>query len=124
MSDERTRAEYYEEHKDDPDEWGEPEPAKPRRRRASMVSVRLAPEEIVIIRTAADERGMSVSEFLRSTALNAAQHHRDQLVILPVIAPSSQHQPGVDVRMLAVPRDADISKIGETPSVSEELAVV
>lgn len=124
MSDERTRAEYYEEHKDDPDEWGEPQPAKPRRRRASMVSVRLAPEEIVIIRTAADERGMSVSEFLRSTALSAAQRHRDQLFIFPIVIPSSQHQPGVNVRVLAAPRDADISKIGETPRGSEKLAAV
>jgi hypothetical protein len=44
----------------------------PRRRLASMVSVRPAPEEPVVIRQAAESAGLSVSAFRRQAALGAA----------------------------------------------------
>lgn len=69
---ERERAAHYEANRDDPAEWGEPTLAKPRRRLASMISVRLAPEQIDLIREAAERQGMSVSAFLRSAALDEA----------------------------------------------------
>src|SRR5437764_2803255 len=71
--DERERTTYYEAHKDDPDEWGTPLSPKPRRRLASMFSVRLAPQELALVRSAAEERGLSVSSFLRMAALKEAQ---------------------------------------------------
>jgi len=73
--DERERTAHYETHMDDPEEWDEPEPlpAKPRRRLASMFSVRLAPQELALVRAAAEERGLSVSAYLRMAALKEAQ---------------------------------------------------
>lgn len=67
-------ADYYQAHKDDPDEWGEAEPApKSRRRRlVAMISVRFSPEEEQAVRRAAREVGKSVSNFIRQAALKAA----------------------------------------------------
>jgi hypothetical protein len=67
-------AEYYQQHKDDPDEWGEPVERKPSRRLASMVSVRLAPEELDRIRQAAEDAGESVSNFIRRAALDRSTY--------------------------------------------------
>jgi Family of unknown function (DUF6290) len=69
-------AEYYQAHKDDPQEWGEPQPApKSRRRRlVAMISVRFTPEEEQAIRRAAQKTGNSVSNFIRQAALKAAGH--------------------------------------------------
>jgi hypothetical protein len=68
-------AEYYQAHKDDPGEWGEPEPAKrsKKRRLAAMISARFAPEEEELVRRAAAERGESVSRFVREAALREAR---------------------------------------------------
>jgi hypothetical protein len=69
-------AEYYQAHKDDPQEWGEPQPApKSRRRRlVAMISVRFTPEEEQAVRQAAQKTGNSVSNFIRQAALKAAGH--------------------------------------------------
>jgi hypothetical protein len=68
-------AEYYQAHKDDPEEWAEPrvgrKPAK--RRLAAMISVRFTPEEEDLVRQAATERGESVSHFVRTAALSQAR---------------------------------------------------
>lgn len=73
MENEQERAAYYEAHRgDDLDEWDEAAPAKPRRRLAAMVSVRLAPEELDAVRAAAAQRGTSLSAFLRMAALTEA----------------------------------------------------
>ena len=65
-------AQYYQAHKDDEDEWGEPEsgPGRPRRRLASMISVRFSPAEARVIRAEAERRGQSVSQFIRHAALS------------------------------------------------------
>jgi hypothetical protein len=71
MSDE----EYFQGHKDDTDEWGEPEPpAGPneKRRLAAMVSVRLSPGESDAIRKVAAARQMTLSGFMRQAALAEA----------------------------------------------------
>jgi uncharacterized protein (DUF1778 family) len=73
MSEERERAAYYEAHKDQPDDWGEPTKSKARRRLASMISVRLSAGEAAAVRAAAEERGISVSAFLREAALKEAE---------------------------------------------------
>lgn len=42
---------------------------EPRRRLGAMVSVRFSPEELEIVRAAADKSGQSVSGYLRNAAL-------------------------------------------------------
>jgi uncharacterized protein (DUF1778 family) len=80
MSDEKTRAQYYQAHKDDPDEWGEPEPSPaPRKRRlASMISVRFSPDEARMVRLAAETVDESVSQFVRKATLQRCQPQRSQ----------------------------------------------
>jgi uncharacterized protein (DUF1778 family) len=64
-------ADYYQAHKDEPEEWGEAEPArKPKSRRlAAMISVRFTPEEEQMVREAALNANESVSHFIRRAAL-------------------------------------------------------
>jgi hypothetical protein len=64
-------ATYFQEHKDDPGEWGPPEkaPSSERRRLASMISVRFSPEEAAAVRDAAASAGESLSNFVRQAAL-------------------------------------------------------
>src|SRR5512132_2196327 len=64
-------AEYYQAHKDDPEEWGEPQPApKSRRRRlVAMISVRFTADEEQAVRRAARKTGDSVSNFIRQATL-------------------------------------------------------
>jgi uncharacterized protein (DUF1778 family) len=68
-------ADYYQSHKDDPDEWGPPERAasKVRRRLASMISVRFAPDEAKVVRAAAAREGQSISNFIRHAAIAHAR---------------------------------------------------
>jgi hypothetical protein len=79
MSDEKKAAQYYQAHKDDEDEWGEPErpPAssRPKRRLASMISVRFSPNEAKAIRREAEAVGESLSQFVRKAALQRCRHH-------------------------------------------------
>ncbi len=67
-------ADYYQAHKDDPEEWGEAQPApkSKRRRLAAMISVRFTPEEEHAVRQVAQSLGKSVSAFIRQAALKAA----------------------------------------------------
>ena len=67
-------ADYYQAHKDEPEEWGEPQPApkSQRRRLVAMISVRFSPEEEQVVRRAAQQVGRSVSNFIRQAALKAA----------------------------------------------------
>jgi hypothetical protein len=67
-------AAYFQAHKDDDTEWGEPVSSGggTSRRLASMISIRLAPEEADRVRAAANERGETLSQFVREAALNEA----------------------------------------------------
>jgi hypothetical protein len=119
VSTESERAAYYEAHKDDPGEWGEPEPSptKPRRRLASMISVRLAPDELEVVRNAADERGLSVSGFLRMSALREARHEVGSAALRGVItlfAPSSIASSDLAVTVLSAVGSQDVDKAGGT----------
>jgi predicted DNA binding CopG/RHH family protein len=116
MSSEKDRAAHYESHKDDPDEWGEAEPApKERRRLASMVSVRLAPDELELVRTAASSRGLSVSAFLRSVALAEAQGGSSQTPASEL--PAQRSAPTVELTVLIGPNiDSDVETLGGTRS--------
>ena len=66
-------AKFYQDHKDDPEVWDEPEPRagrKPERRRLNaMVSIRLTPEEEDALRAAAEQKGVSLSAFVRESIL-------------------------------------------------------
>lgn len=63
-------AQYYQEHRDDPDEWGEPVEPRPRKRRLdAMLSVRLSPEEADLVRRAAASEGETVSDYIRNALL-------------------------------------------------------
>jgi hypothetical protein len=57
----------------DESEWGEPEPARPRksekRRRGVMVSVRLSPEEFELLESHAKTTGIPLGTFMRQQAL-------------------------------------------------------
>jgi hypothetical protein len=63
--------------RNEPDAWGEPEPAtkavrrkSEQRQRALVISVRFSPSELAAVQERAHMRGQSVSTFLRSTALS------------------------------------------------------
>jgi uncharacterized protein (DUF1778 family) len=87
-------ATYYNDHKDDASEWGDPLPDRdrPTRRLGSMVSVRFAPEEVSELRAAADRENRSLSDFVRHAALSCARE-KGWLVTSVAIGVS---QPGVD----------------------------
>jgi hypothetical protein len=66
-------AKYYQEHKDDEEEWGDAEPAPKRsesRRLGAMVSVRFSADEVEQLREAAGAEGRSLSGYVRNAALN------------------------------------------------------
>jgi hypothetical protein len=68
MSEERDKAEFYQQHKDDPEVWGEPEEDAPVARRGALsatITVRFSPEEASAIRRLAQELGISYSEIVR-----------------------------------------------------------
>jgi hypothetical protein len=69
-------AEYYQSHKDDSDEWSEPEGLrrrKPARQRLdAIISIRLRPEEESVLKAAAKSRGQTLSAFVRVAALRDA----------------------------------------------------
>jgi hypothetical protein len=68
MSEEKNRATYYQDHKDDPEIWGEPEEDAPRTSKGALsatISVRFSPEEAAAIRELAQELNLSYSEIVR-----------------------------------------------------------
>jgi uncharacterized DUF497 family protein len=72
--DEKKLADELQASKDDPADWGDPDPGvstatSAKRRLAAMVSVRLTPEELRLIQARAADRGESVSAYLRNLAV-------------------------------------------------------
>lgn len=112
------RATYYEAHRNDPDEWDEAEAPRPRRRLASMISVRLSPKEAAVIRQAAERDGVSVSAFLRSAALTAALRPtvggETGLNAMVARFAASTRSVQIEVSLQAVPHNADTSLLGES----------
>ena len=64
-------ATYYEQHKDDPEIWGEPEegPVSPKQGLGATITVRFTAAEAAAIRDLAKRRAMTYSQLIRS-ALN------------------------------------------------------
>ncbi len=69
MSEEQDKATFYQQHKDDPDIWGEPEEGTPSTRRRgrlnATITVRFPPEEASGIRELAKNLGVSYSDVVR-----------------------------------------------------------
>lgn len=68
MSEERDKAAFYQQHKDDPEVWGEPEVGAPVVRRGGLsatITVRFSPEDASAIRDLAQELGVPYSEIVR-----------------------------------------------------------
>ncbi|WP_369679978.1 plasmid mobilization protein [Lentzea flaviverrucosa] len=83
-----------------------------------MISVRLSPEEAALVRTAAEERGLSVSAFLREAAL--VQAHSPEHT---PATPTTTHSPWVSwqvalvkpaVTILSGPGNVDPTLLGDT----------
>ncbi len=78
MNEERDKATFYREHKDDPEMWGEPEtdtaPA-PRRALSATITVRFSPEEASEIRELAKKLGISYSEIIRRAVQEFVHPH-------------------------------------------------
>lgn len=69
MSEERDWAEFYEQHRGDPDMWGEREestPPAPKGGLSATITVRFSPEEASAIRGLARETGVSYSDIVRT----------------------------------------------------------
>jgi hypothetical protein len=68
---EQELADYYQAHRDDPDEWEEIEPpikrgpGRPSRGLSDMIAARFTPEETAIIRRASESLQLNYSEVLR-----------------------------------------------------------
>jgi hypothetical protein len=68
MSEERDKAAFYQQHKDDPDIWGEPEEDTPPARKgglSAVITVRFSPEEASAIRELAQELDVPYSAIVR-----------------------------------------------------------
>jgi Ribbon-helix-helix protein, copG family len=68
MSEERDKAAFYQQHKDDPEVWGEPEVGVPVVRRGGLsatITVRFSPEDASAIGELAQELNISYSEIVR-----------------------------------------------------------
>jgi uncharacterized protein (DUF1778 family) len=84
-------ADYYQTHKDEPEEWGEAQPARrsKSRRLAAMISVRFTPDEEQTIRDAALNANESVSHFIRRAALEQARSRHASTEVAPISALST-----------------------------------
>ena len=84
---ERELAEFYEQHKDDDSLWSETAVPMRRRRRgagpSTSFAVRLAPEELMELKDAADEKGTTLSDFIREAALRRARSKGADEVVDP-----------------------------------------
>jgi len=94
----RELARYFQEHKDDEDEWEEKaEEATVGRAQSIVYSVRFGKDELEELRRAAAARGVTLSELLRTSAL---EHVRES------------HQPNIEV---AAPSARKVLFFSRTP---------
>jgi Ribbon-helix-helix protein, copG family len=64
-------ARYYENHRDDPDEWEETgEPVTPKSTGMTVYSLRLPSAELSVLKANADARGTTVSDLIRNAIRN------------------------------------------------------
>jgi hypothetical protein len=73
VSEEKDWAKFYQDHKDDPEVWGEPEEDAPPVRKGGLsatITVRFSSEEASAIRGLAQELDLSYSEIVRRAVRN------------------------------------------------------
>ena len=93
MSEERDKAAFYQQHKDDPEVWGEPEvgaPPTPRGGLSATITVRFSPEEATAIRELAKELGVSYSDIVRR-AVRKFVHFRLTVGETAPVEPEDRH---------------------------------
>lgn len=99
MNRERPDEQFYHDHRDDPEVWGEPEEPRRRERRAgaglaATITVRFSAEEAAIIRRLAKEANLTYSEVVRKAVQHYTQPRftiQDGVVQQPF--PYEQHGP-------------------------------
>ena len=64
-------ADYYHDHRDDMDQWGDPEPIRKPDRLDVTISVRFTADEIAAVRQRAMEAGVKPTVFIRQAALHS-----------------------------------------------------
>lgn len=64
-------ADYYHDHRDDMDQWGDPEPIRKPDRLDVTISVRFTADEIAAVRQRATEAGVKPTVFIRHAALQS-----------------------------------------------------
>lgn len=72
MDSEQERATFYQEHKDDPDTWEDPEPTAPTKGHKGLsisITVRFPAEEAALIRRMAEDLGITYSEVVRKAVI-------------------------------------------------------
>jgi hypothetical protein len=79
-------ADYYQAHKDDPEEWGDPVPpppavlkrarGRPSQRRSAVITVRFTPEEMAIVRQDARAHESTYSDVIRRAVQLLAEKQR------------------------------------------------
>lgn len=77
MNEGQDRAEFYQQHKDDPEVWGEPEEVEPPTRRQGLsatITVRFSPEEASEIRKWAKKLDVSYSTLVRTAVRTFVQN--------------------------------------------------
>ncbi len=65
-------ADYYHDHRDDMDHWGDPEPIRKPDRLDVTISVRFTADEIAAVRLRAKEAGVKPTVFIRQAALQSS----------------------------------------------------
>ncbi len=76
MHSEEERAEYYQAHKDDLEEWGEielPDPGEKPRKIGLRITARFSPDEAGEINRVVTESGLSYTELVRKAVLAYAR---------------------------------------------------
>jgi len=113
-------ADELEKAMNDPTEWGEPiDEDRPRRsekrQRAAMISIRLTADELSAVQEAATARGLSVSRYVRESALRPVQPNVVNALGL-LIASSTSADKATSAGTLAPPVDVP-TVIAPAPSV-------
>lgn len=121
MPAETDRASFYEEHRDDEDLWGDPEPAPvatplPRQGLTVTITVRFSAEEAEAIRHVARERHTTYSEVVREAV--AAYARRGQPTTTTVrFSPTGEPQPHSEGTSVHLRRE------GDAPDYTDAVAV-
>jgi len=110
MSTEHERADYYEEHKDNPDIWETPEEPAASRQRGTLgatITVRFSEQEATQIRNFAKASGQTYSQVVRTAVKNLTEGNADTgaldigsgniNLLFQCVSRRGEHQPLIEV---------------------------